>query len=117
MESDTAKAKKFKKNIEAYPENAQFEEDVRSFGDETPSDDTGEQQDISKQDKSPTDNSKQASSKRKRKRDDPGSKASSKDKVSNVSEQEDSQPEAEAIPYAREDKKENFRILEIFSGI
>lgn len=37
MASNTAKGKKFKRHLEVVPE-AQFEGNVRSFGDETPSD-------------------------------------------------------------------------------
>lgn len=69
-----------------------FEEDVRSFGDETPSEDsTGEQNEICN---------------RKRKRSDIGSNASSKEKVSGVTrEQGDKQTEDVQVPYTKKTRK------------
>ncbi|KAK1368115.1 zinc finger BED domain-containing protein RICESLEEPER 2-like [Heracleum sosnowskyi] len=86
----TGKGKKGKKlsRVEIIPENAEYEEHLRSLGDETPSDDTGEQEEIST---------------RKRKRDDtiriPD--ASSKDKSE--------QTEVTANPYAKKQRKKKSR--------
>ncbi|KAK1379846.1 hypothetical protein POM88_026590 [Heracleum sosnowskyi] len=84
------KGKKGKKpsHVEIIPENAEYEEHLQSLGDETPSDDTGEQEEIST---------------RKRKRDDtiriPD--ASSKDKSG--------QTEVTANPYAKKQRKKKSR--------
>ncbi|KAK1386623.1 hypothetical protein POM88_014801 [Heracleum sosnowskyi] len=84
------KGKKGKKlsRVEIIPENAEYEEHLRSLGDETPSDDTGEQEEIST---------------RKRKRDDtiriPD--ASSKDKSE--------QTKVTANPYAKKQRKKKSR--------
>ncbi|KAK1398022.1 hypothetical protein POM88_007885 [Heracleum sosnowskyi] len=86
------KGKKGKKmsRVEIIPENAEYEENIRSLGDETPSDDTGEQEEISA---------------RKRKRDDTIQipDASSKDKSG------PGQTEVTANPYAKKQRKKKSR--------
>ncbi|KAK1387576.1 hypothetical protein POM88_015754 [Heracleum sosnowskyi] len=86
------KWKKGKKmsRVEIIPENAEYEENIRSLGDETPSDDTGEQEEISA---------------RKIKRDDTIQipDASSKDKSG------PGQTEVTANPYAKKQRKKKSR--------
>ncbi|XP_074370915.1 uncharacterized protein LOC141712047 isoform X2 [Apium graveolens] len=98
------KSRKSKRaHIEVIPENAVYEENIRSFGDETPSDDTGEQEEISV---------------RKRKKSGTGSTSSSKEKESEVTnEQGDKQTEEVPKPYTKRPRKKTsaaWKFLEEF---